>query len=145
MCVAVLAQDRPHSHPYVFANRPTNCEINVIRFEDVTKVAHDELKNDRVIIAIARLGSGETSRRLNSRRLSNVRAYLTAYQTFSAQQLITAEGDRVEGFGRVEIYVSGKLTDTILINRGEDLCVNCCESDNRYYPYRKLSKRTRDW
>ncbi len=141
--IAVAQNNRESQTPYSFATKPTNCEINMIRMEAVTKVAIDGLSDKAAIIAIARLGKGEPSHRLNQRRLYNLRTYLTAYQPFPPEKIITAEGGRVGGYGRVEIYVSGKLVDVLLVNRGRDLCVECCDKDERYYPYRKDKGRLR--
>jgi hypothetical protein len=88
-----------------------------------------------VIIAVARLGDGERMRNLNRRRLYNLRVHFTDYG-FPAQKLIAAEGKRVKGFGRVELYVGGKLIDVLLVARNGDLCVDCCDIDERLYPYR---------
>jgi hypothetical protein len=88
-----------------------------------------------VVIAIARLGDGETARRLNGRRLYNLRVHFTDYG-FASERLIAAEGERAKGFGRVELYVGGKLFDVLLVHRNKDLCVDCCDWDERLYPYR---------
>lgn len=124
-----------------FANEPTNCEINIIRMEAITKRAVEETGHGEVIIAIARLGDGEQSREINRRRLHNVQTYLTSYQSFPTQKVITAEGKRAKGYGRVEIYLTGKLVDVFLVGSGKDLCVDCCEGDERYYPLLKAKKR----
>jgi hypothetical protein len=124
-----------------FANKPTNCEINIIRMEAATKHAIEETAHGGVIIAIARLGNGERSREINRRRLHNVETYLTSYQTLAKQNVITAEGKRVKGYGRVELYLGGKLVDLFLVDFEKDLCVDCCEGDERYYPFFKAKKR----
>ncbi len=138
----LAAQDKSSSSrdDYVFAGEPTNCEINIIRMETVTKMAINELRQGSVIIAIARLGTGELSPGLNRRRLHNLRAYLTSYQSLSPAKVVSAEGLHVSGYGRVEIYVGGKLAEVLLIKRGGDLCLQCCESDEKYYPNRKPKK-----
>ena len=140
----VIAQGQSESPvSYEFSIKPTNCEINIIRMEAVTKHAVQEIANGGVIIAIARLGDGERLREINQRRLHNVWVYLTAYQSFAPKKVITAEGDRASGYGRVELYVGGKLVDALLIDRGKDLCVECCDGDERYYPYLKDKKQKR--
>src|SRR5882724_3072881 len=57
---------------------------------------------DRVLIAVARLGTGEASRELNRRRLFNVRNYLEHYRGVPAKRIVTAEGEKVRGYGRVD-------------------------------------------
>ena len=94
------------------------------------------------MIAIARLGTGEVSRELSRRHLKNIRVYLRE-QGLSEGKLVVAIGERVRGSGRVEMYVGGKLIETLLANRRKDLCVDCCDIDERYYPYRKDKRRRR--
>jgi hypothetical protein len=96
-----------------------------------------------VVIAIARLGAGESSRALSRRRLENVRVYLRE-QGVSEQRIVVANGERVNGYGRVEVYVAGKLEGTLLASRNKDLCVDCCDIDESYYPYRKDKRRRRE-
>jgi hypothetical protein len=140
----IVAQDQPGPPTgYEFSKRPTNCEINIIRMEAVTKQAVQVITHEGVMIAIARLGDGERSREINRRRLHNIRVYLTSYQSFAPQKVITAEGEPASGHGRVELYLGGKLVDVLLVDRGKDLCVECCDGDERYYPYLKDKKRKR--
>ena len=94
---------------------------------------------DGVVIAIARLGSGESSKELSRRRLENVRVYLL--NRLPEGKLIIATGERVNELGRVEMYLGGKLVETLLANRNKDLCVACCDIDESYYPYRKDKRR----
>lgn len=84
------------------------------------------------MILISRLGPGEQSIELNRRRLHNVREFLTAY--VPGQMIVTALGDKANGYGRVELYIGGKLVDAMLAERKKDLLVDCCEGNNRYYP-----------
>ncbi len=93
------------------------------------------------MIAIARLGSGESSKELSRRRLENVRVYLR--NRLSEGKLVVAAGETVKGLGRVEMYVGGKLVEALLANRNKDLCVACCDIDENYYPYRKDKRRRR--
>jgi hypothetical protein len=126
-----LAQDRILG-PYSFTEGPTNSEINIIRLEDTGKFAKKEATDGRVIILISRLGSEERSIELNRRRLHNVREFLTDY--VSAQMIVTARGEKAKGYGRVEIYIGGKLIDTMMAERNKDLLADCCEGNIRYYP-----------
>lgn len=103
---------------------PGNCETNA---SDLNTVAKDELSRDGVVIAIARLGNKETSRIHNRRRLVAVDHGLVK-SGLPAQRVITAEGERVEGYGRVELYAAGKLRMVILANPNKGLCVECCDA-----------------
>lgn len=136
------AQEKPEPQiPFAFSKTPMNCETNLFRIETITRLAVSEIDQGGVLIAIARIGDGERSRELNQRRLHNIQAYLTEYQPMKPRDVVTAEGSRVEGYGRVEIYLGGKLVDVFLIQRNKDICVDCCDIDERYYPYRKDGKR----
>lgn len=134
----VVAQDRPPSPiPYGFSDRPRDCEINLIRMEGVNRFATEESNRDSVVIAVARLGDGEYRQELNRRRLQNVMTSLTDNLGLRRERVVLASGERIRGYGRVELYVGGKLVDALLVNRGRDLCVDCCDIDERYYPYRR--------
>ena len=125
-----------------FAQKPIsdNCELHSAFLDLVRNEALWGAGKGGVVIAISRLGTGETSRELSRRRLENVRVYLRE-QGLSGERLVVAEGERVNGYRRVEMYVGGKLIETLLANRNKDLCVDCCEMDELYYPYRKERRR----
>src|SRR5882672_6758189 len=74
----VIAQDpAPSPIPYGFSDKPRDCEINLIRMEELNKHANADRNQDNVVIAIARLGDGEYAQKLNLRRLQNVLTLLT--------------------------------------------------------------------
>lgn len=108
------AQTEPRSttsRPYEMETRPTNCAFHIATLD----AAHDEADRDSPVIVIARLGDDEQRRDLNRRRLHNVRMYLTEFASLDPQTIITAEGERVRGYGRVELYVGGRLFYTLMI------------------------------
>ena len=119
---------------------PENCEQNSASLDNMRYVAQEGSDRNSLVIAIARLGNGETSRELNRRRLHYLRVHWGDYG-LPAGRLILAEGERVNGYGRVEIYVSGKLFDVFLMERGRDFCVDCCGPDDRLYPDRVKKRR----
>lgn len=114
---------------------PGSCEQNSAILDNMRYVAVQGSGKDSLVIAVARLGNGETSRELNRRRLYNLGIYWKEYG-LPTKRLILAESERVDGYGRVELYVMGKLFDVLLVYRGKDLCVICCGDDKRYYPLR---------
>lgn len=107
---------------------PYSCEYNIRTLDTLHQVAQGE----EVIIAIARLGDGENRSDLNKRRLHNVREYLTSqiYWKRNPKTVITAEGERVKGYGRVEFYAKGILFDVLAVKRNGDLLVGSCEPDD---------------
>ena len=121
------------------------CEMNNHYLDN----AHHLAGEDGTIIAIARLGTGERSRALNRRRLHNIRVYLTEFGWHRPPKtVITAESDRVNGYGRIDLYVRGLLWASLEVRRNQDLVVGSCEPDemrgveeNRsFYPYRDQKK-----
>lgn len=126
-----------------------DCETNDATL-NVTHQTAEAIGSTALIIAIARLGDGERNRELNHRRLHNVRVYLTERWHRNPELVITAEGNRVKGYGRIELYVGGRLFDVIAIKRDRDLLVGSCEPENirpkwidrNLYPYlgQKLRK-----
>jgi hypothetical protein len=128
---------------------PTNCENHIA----VLEAANDEAGRDGLLIVIARRGINENKRNLNPRRLYNARAYLVDYVNVRApEKIVTAEGEPVNGFGRIELYVGGKLFHVLGLRRNADLVVGSCEPEAlddpkqralrmRLYPWRDRSTR----
>lgn len=123
--------------------RPINCEHNIARLD----TADGNAGEDGLIILIARLGKGESNPELNRRRLHSARIYLSAYRGVrAAETIVTAEGERARGYGRVEIYVAGKLFDTLAVRRNADMSVGSCEPPELDDPrQRELRKKLYPW
>jgi hypothetical protein len=64
--------------------------------------------DEKLVIMIARHGDGE-SPRINRRRLGTASNYLQNTRAIPKARLVTAEGTRVRGRGKLEIYLDGKL------------------------------------
>jgi hypothetical protein len=130
------------AEPYVVPARSGACEVNAAAFDSL---ANTLLSDDERLFIVARLGTGETSRELNRRRLHNVRTYFKdGWPQIDAKRFIFTEGDKVNGEGRVEFYVGSALMQISLVHRGGDICVDCCEyPDNRYYGMGRKDKSTR--
>lgn len=84
--------------PYCSPQKPEGYEVNRLYMSDAAERAK---KDGSSVIVIARLGTGEQTRNFNRNRLGEVRAYLE--QVINAE-VVTAEAERVDGFGRLEIY-----------------------------------------
>jgi hypothetical protein len=143
VCSVNIAQNRSAPTDPASEAVPHNCEGNVFVL-NAAHVAANATGADTLIMAIARLGDGERRRELNRRRLHNVRVFLTELQKHDASKVIIAEGERVRGYGRVELYVGGRLFQVIAIKTNDDLLVSAtCEPDNirpkwpdtNFYPY----------
>lgn len=116
---------------------PGNCEMNAALLDSVRTEALEEARKNRVVIVIARLGDGEISPARNRRRLLIVKNYLSKTE-LSVKKIVTAEGERVIGYGRIELYMEGELRVVLLANRNKLLCVECCNpKDSDFYPNRR--------
>src|SRR5260370_14316520 len=127
--------------------KPTNCEFNISVLTGAHRVAGDA----GLIIIIARLGKRETRGGLNRRRLHNARTFLTEFGQRASQTIVTAEGEPVNGYGRIELYVGGKVFHVLMTNPNDDLAVCACsfegddpctyEREKKLYPC--LDRRAR--
>lgn len=109
-------QTAPPDSPFCSPNKPQGYEINRVYIGDAG-VRVKKIENSYVII-IAHLGTGEQMRRLNRTRLEEIKIYL---EQIVGAKVITAEGERVKGFGRVEIYVAGRRLYSLPIAKGATL------------------------
>jgi len=80
------------------------------------------INEDEFVILIARLGSRESVRRLNYRRVQAVRSYIdvTRPVPFPDQKIVAAEGQPVSRQGRVEVYLRGKLFMIFVFDRNKN-------------------------
>jgi hypothetical protein len=122
--------------------RPTNCETHIA----ILDIAEQNAGRNELIIMIGRLGDGERPE-LNRRRLHSARAYLTEYHALrSPGTVIIGEGERVAGYGRIELYIGGKLHTAFALRRNAELSVGSCEppelDDARQ---RELRKKLYPW
>lgn len=99
-----------------------DCEGVMMRL-DFIAIAAEEAGKDQTVIIIARLGAGETSRKLVGNRLRQVADYLNG--RILRERIITAEGERVRGLGLLEFYVGGKLHSTFKVKRNRGLVAGC--------------------
>ena len=125
MAVSVQSQNANPSKPIVIGGGigidGTFCEHTK---SDLLSVARAAGAGDTIII-IARRGEGESSRAIVRRRLSGLRDYLETIGQIQPKRVITAEGERVRGLGRVEIYVGGKLHTVFSLKRNKDFWRGC--------------------
>lgn len=116
-----IAHNPQTSEPYVVGGDRgldgTNLEETTSHYLDVIAKS---AAGDQSIIMIARLGDGESSRGVIRRRLSALRDYFVRTRGIAEGNVITAEGERVRGLGRVEIYVGGKLSVVFGMRRNRD-------------------------
>jgi len=107
LAVSLSAQQKSKSTAVMPSSQePMDCD-SAASYLDFAVIATRELKG-AYLIMIARLGAGETSRRLNQHRLSVVEEYVL--RRGSDLKYILAEGSRVKGLGQIELYVGGRLS-----------------------------------
>ena len=123
------------------AMKPTNCEMNAAMLDRIPQNRFRGNPTNDVVIVIARLGAYERSRELNRRRLFNVWYRLEKYRGLNPNKIRMAEGDRVKGYERIELYVDGQMFDVLIAGRNADLCVSCCGPNEDFYPERKRRMR----
>lgn len=130
------------------STKPANCESDIA----ILDLASRRAGENGLIIAIAGLGDGESQRSVNLRRLHNVRVYLTEWNgRRNPKTVVIAEGERVSGYGRIELYVGGELLQVLLVRPNGDLIVGSCtyeinspseqRRENNLYPWRDRFQR----
>jgi hypothetical protein len=113
----VVAQDNEEAR-FVAENVDCNSEEHVKAILDFASI--ERKKDETTIFIIARLGTGESSRRLNQRRLYAPTQYFIETRGIPETKIVAAEGARVKGPGLVEIYVGGKLYAVFKMKRHRD-------------------------
>lgn len=121
---------------------PLNCEGNLIYLERAAKRTLVELGEGKILIVIARSGKNESKKNLNTRRLHNVRVSLVDNLKIPAQYIVFAKGEPTNEFGQIEFYLSGRMIGGLRIPHNKDICADCCDIDNRYYPY-KINRKSK--
>jgi hypothetical protein len=92
---------------------PMECEGAAARLDFA--VINTQKFEGAYLILIARLGSGEVSRSLNQTRLASAEQYVL--RRGSDLKYVLAQGTRVKGLGRLEIYVGGKLAEIMPLRK----------------------------
>jgi len=107
------------------------------------------------LFVVARLGTGETDGGRNLQRLCEARDYLAprlpqvpdlvpSGEYRKSPPTIFAEGERVEGEGRLEFYLGSKLQLTRFIRRNRSANLNCCE-DITPAKAKQKRKKCKEW
>ena len=144
--MALLGSSPAFSQSYLEGNvivmRSVNCEMDEASFNVVRLAAEEDLGTDELLIVVARLGDGEKLKSLNRERLGNTKEWMTNNNFLQGRMLFT-EGERVHGSGRVEFYIGGKLTHTILPRKNARLCTRCCNPrPEDFTSYRRKRKKS---
>lgn len=98
--------------PYFSPRAPVTCEEARVYFEDAAARVRET--GNSYLIVIARHGQESAHSRLVLNRLAAVEDYLKRHTDV---RFVTAQGSKVKGYGRIELFVSGKLLYTIPIRK----------------------------
>ncbi len=98
-------------------------------------------RKSELVFAMARLGDGETNRRLNQVRLRQFRDVLDGSGAGNVPAVLT-QGDRIKGDGGIEVYQGGKMIFYLRAYRGCYLDFKCCDCNWRT-PILKKGKMNR--
>ena len=99
----------------------SSCELNSLYFDTISSIVS---KNGERIFAIFRAGKDETEN-ANESRLIYVKTFLEQVK-WKGLDVIYARGEKIDGEGRVEFYVGGKLFLVILAQKNKTPCLTCC-------------------
>lgn len=103
---------RAQNEPWLNPTRPNKCEDALSLLDTAAVDAQTDVENS--IIVIARLGDSEKSQKLNQRRL---KAAAERLRDKARNNVVAAVGGRVKGYGRLELYVGGRLRYVIAYPR----------------------------
>jgi hypothetical protein len=131
-CYSAPAMAQDQHPPDIIAANTKRCQLNTIYIADLKQVAR--IKNERVFV-IAHLGSGETSSALNRRRLRDIGAEFDEISPMSRDKLILAQGQRLRGRGRVEVYLGSELYFVSYMPRNGAFCSACCDRKHEFYEH----------
>lgn len=92
---------------------PMECEGAAMRLD--LAVINTQKLEGAYLILVARLGSGEVSRALNQTRLKSVEQYVL--RRGADLKYVLAQGSKLKGLGRIEVYVGGKLAEIMPLRK----------------------------
>lgn len=92
---------------------PMECEGAATRLD--VAVINTRKLDGAYLILVARLGSGEVSRTLNQTRLKSVEQYVL--RRGADLKYVLAQGSRIKGLGRIEVYVGGQLAEIMPLRK----------------------------
>jgi hypothetical protein len=138
---SVTNAQSPSPEPDVILANATRCQRNTINVANLKQIAR--IKNERVFV-IAHLGSGEVSQNLSRRRLKDIGAEFDQIGPMDRKTLILAEGERVKGQPRVEVYLGSELYFVSYIPRNGDFCSLCCDRRREFYKNRYNHRSQRE-
>ena len=123
------------TEPYIVKGDGNAGELNSASLDYL--VNEHQSTGERFFV-IARLGRGEKARSLNQKRLQSARYFLLEMKRLGKEQIVFAEGEPIDGEGRIEFYLGSHLKLVSLAERGKSVSLICCVGDAA--PPRKIKK-----
>jgi len=93
---------------------------------EIEQIARKAQESGERLFVISRPGKGEKSRRISLTRLSYTKAFLRYARQFRFQTAIFAEGEGVDGEGRIEFYLGSNLQLVALAKLNKIPNLDCC-------------------
>ena len=104
-------------------------------------IAIDAKKSGERLFVIARRSKTEKFNRISKARLAYTRTLLLLFRQFPFQTAVFAEGDWIDGEGRIEFYLGSRLRLVSLAKQNKIPNLTCCED---YTPPVKSKPRRRE-
>ena len=111
------------------------CGINRLAIANIIRIYQDSYTSGikdprysyrRPVIIIGRLGKNENNLKYNYQRINEAKTYLWRTEGFPKELIITAQGERTDDKGSIEIYYAGVLEVTIFLKRNQYLNLTKC-------------------
>lgn len=119
-----------------------SCETVSLKL-DIIRNEFNRKDSKQYLILLARLGKEEQNAALNIRRLYAVRKYLITIGV-QAERIITAQANRSDNVGKVEIYIEGQFVEAVFSKKNLDIPVGNCDNekeDKKNFQLKKSSWR----
>lgn len=126
--------------PEIVQATAERCQQNTVNIANLKQVART---NNQKVFVIAHLGEGEKSLNLSQRRLKDIGAEFNQASPMSRDKIILAEGERVKGQARIDVYLGSELYFVSYIPRNGDFCSLCCDRKGIFYKNNRRQHRKR--
>ena len=112
-----------------------SCDGNRIAIFNIIRIYQDSFTSgikdprysvQRPLIIIGRLGKNESNSKHNRQRMNETKSYFWRTEGFPKELIITAQGERTDDKGSVEIYYAGVLEMRITLKRNQYLNLTRC-------------------
>ncbi len=128
--VSVASGQNSSAEAEIIPADAARCQRNTINVANLKQIAR--IKNQKVFV-IAHLGSKETSLNISRRRLKDIGAEFDQVSPMSRANLILAEGERVKGQGRVDVYLGSEVYFVSYVPVNGTFCSLCCDTKREFY------------